>query len=80
MAASSVVAAPTAAPVVRAARPEDAEGISEVHRLAFRDLAKDGEEPGEVGLVRALIEQGLDLASFVALEGDRVVAHVAMSR
>jgi putative acetyltransferase len=40
--------------LIRRERPDDAEPIDNVHRLAFADTARAGSEPVEVGLVRAL--------------------------
>ena len=60
-------------PIIRAERPADVDAIAEVHRAAF-------EAPGEAQLVADLRDDGHHLASYVALEGDRLVAHALYSR
>ena len=51
----------------------DGEAISTVHRAAF-------ETPGEARLVIELRNEGMILASHVAVEGDEILAHALYSR
>lgn len=68
--------------LIRRERPEDVERIDGIHRLAFADVAPEGSEPVEVGLVRALrADVGwVPALSLVAETGDgQVIGHVVGS-
>jgi putative acetyltransferase len=73
------VSAPDPAVTLRAATPEDAAEVDRVIRAAF-----GAEDPGEAGKVAALWADvrvsGHLLAEVVAVDGDRVVGHVGVSR
>ena len=59
--------------IICAERPSDIDAITAVHDAAF-------EGPGEAQLVADLRDEGHHLASYVALEDDRLVAHALYSR
>ena len=63
----------SALPSIRTARDEDAPAVRAVHEAAFG-------RPQEADLVEALDAAGESVVSLVAVEGERVVGHVLLSR
>ena len=59
--------------IVREEEAGDVEAITNVHRAAFETNA-------EANLVAELRDEGLFVASHVAIEGDRIVGHALYSR
>lgn len=80
--ASAVSVSAPETPVVRAARPADADAIAAVHRAAFAAESAgepEGTEVAEVRLVAELVAAGLDRVSVVAEVAGRVVGHILFS-